>query len=109
MKLLVSPVDEEEALEAVAGGADIVDVKNPAEGALGAGFPWVIRRIRDIVPQRLEVSCTLGDLTNLPGSAALAAFGAASTAYKNAGGWGPNQTSSSRDAPDDGTHPRSTS
>ena len=79
MKLLVSPVDEEEALEAVAGGADIVDVKNPSEGALGAGFPWVIRRIRDIVPQRLEVSCTLGDLTNLPGSAALAALGAAST------------------------------
>ncbi len=79
MKLLVSAVNEMEALEAVAGGADIVDVKNPAEGALGAGFPWVIRRIREIVPRKLEVSCTLGDLANLPGSAALAALGAAST------------------------------
>ena len=79
LKLLVSPVDVGEALEAVAGGADIIDVKNPKEGALGASFPWVIRRIREVTPKRLEVSCTLGDLPNLPGSAALAALGAAAT------------------------------
>jgi (5-formylfuran-3-yl)methyl phosphate synthase len=79
VKLLVSPVDEAEALEAVAGGADIIDVKNPADGALGASFPWIIRRIREVTPRQLEVSCTLGDLANLPGSAALAALGAAST------------------------------
>jgi (5-formylfuran-3-yl)methyl phosphate synthase len=79
VKLLVSPVDEAEALEAVAGGADIVDVKNPKEGALGASFPWVIRRIREVTPRTLEVSCTLGDLADLPGTAALAALGAAST------------------------------
>jgi len=79
LKLLVSPVNEVEALEAVAGGADIIDVKNPKEGALGASFPWVIKRIREVTPKRLEVSCTLGDLPNLPGSAALAALGAAST------------------------------
>jgi uncharacterized protein (UPF0264 family) len=78
LKLLVSPVDEKEALEAVAGGADIIDVKNPKEGALGASFPWVIRRIREVTPKQLEVSCTLGDLPNLPGSVALAALGAAS-------------------------------
>jgi (5-formylfuran-3-yl)methyl phosphate synthase len=79
LKLLVSPIDEKEALEAVAGGADIIDVKNPKEGALGAGFPWIIKRIREVTPKRLEVSCTLGDLPNLPGSVALAALGAAST------------------------------
>ncbi len=79
LKLLISPTDEQEALEAVAGGADIIDVKNPKEGALGASFPWVIKRIRAVTPKQLEVSCTLGDLPNLPGSVALAAFGAALT------------------------------
>jgi (5-formylfuran-3-yl)methyl phosphate synthase len=76
---LVSPIDEKEALEAIAGGADIIDVKNPKEGALGASFPWVIKRILEVTPKKLEVSCTLGDLPNLPGSVALAALGAAST------------------------------
>jgi uncharacterized protein (UPF0264 family) len=66
-------------LEAIAGGADIIDVKNPKEGALGASFPWVIKRILEVTPKKLEVSCTLGDLPNLPGSVALAALGAAST------------------------------
>ena len=78
LKLLVSPIDEQEALEAIAGGADIIDVKNPKEGALGAGFPWVIKRVRELTSKPLEVSCTLGDLPNLPGSVSLAALGAAS-------------------------------
>ena len=78
MKLLISPVNEQEALEAVAGGADIIDVKNPKEGALGANYPWVIRRIKQITPKNLEVSCTLGEVGNFPGSISLAALGAAS-------------------------------
>ena len=41
LKLLVSVIDEEDAREAYRGGADIIDVKNPEEGALGANFPWV--------------------------------------------------------------------
>jgi uncharacterized protein (UPF0264 family) len=53
-------------------------VKNPNEGPLGASFPWVIKQIRQVTPANLEVSCTLGDLPNLPGSASLAALGAAS-------------------------------
>ena len=36
MKLLVSVVSAEEARLALAGGADIIDVKDPSEGALGA-------------------------------------------------------------------------
>jgi uncharacterized protein (UPF0264 family) len=79
VKLLVSPKDEDEALEASTGGADIIDVKNPAEGSLGASFPWIIKRVREIVPQGTEVSATLGDLPNLPGTASLAALGAATS------------------------------
>ncbi|MEM1659088.1 MAG: (5-formylfuran-3-yl)methyl phosphate synthase [Candidatus Jordarchaeales archaeon] len=77
MKLLVSPIDEVEALEAVAGGADIIDVKNPSEGSLGANFPWVIRRVRKVVPRSVEVSATVGDVPFKPGTIALAALGAA--------------------------------
>jgi uncharacterized protein (UPF0264 family) len=79
MRLLISCADEKEAAEAVAGGADIVDVKNPWEGALGASFPWTIRSVRKIVHANVEVSCTIGDLPNLPGSVSLAALGAAAT------------------------------
>ena len=78
MKLLISPQNEKEASEAIAGGADIIDVKNPREGALGANYPWIIKRIREITPPNVEVSCTLGEVPNLPGSISLAALGAAS-------------------------------
>jgi uncharacterized protein (UPF0264 family) len=79
LKLLISPKNETEALEAIEGGADIIDVKNPDEGPLGANFPWVIKRIRQMVPATIEVSCTLGEAPNIPGSMALAALGAATT------------------------------
>ncbi len=79
MKLLISCGNETEASAAIDGGADIVDVKNAKEGALGASFPWMIKQVRDIVAGSVEVSCTLGDLPNLPGSVSLAALGAAAT------------------------------
>jgi uncharacterized protein (UPF0264 family) len=71
-------MNKTEAQEAIAGGADIIDVKNPAEGALGANYPWVIRQIKQITPKNLAVSCTLGEFGNFPGSLSLAAYGAAS-------------------------------
>ena len=77
MKLLVSVVDKTEALESIRGGANILDVKNPKEGSLGANFPRVIRQVRKVAPKNLEVSATIGDLPNLPGTASLAALGAA--------------------------------
>lgn len=77
MKLLISPANVKEASEAIAGGADIIDVKNPREGALGANFPWIIKQIREITPKNVQVSCALGDVPNLPGSVSLAALGAA--------------------------------
>ncbi len=90
MKLLISPKNEIEALEAIAGGADIIDVKNPKEGPLGANFPWIIRQIKHLTPANIELSCTLGEMPNLPGSMALAAFGAATIGvnYVKAGLYG---------------------
>lgn len=78
MKVLVSPMNKIEALEALEGNADIIDVKNPAEGSLGANFPWIIREIVEIVKKfKKEVSATTGDLPYKPGTASLAALGAA--------------------------------
>lgn len=90
LKLLISPKNETEAAEAIAGGADIIDVKNPKEGPLGASFPWVIQRIRQITPASIEVSCTIGEMPNLLGSMSLAALGAATTGvdYVKAGLYG---------------------
>jgi uncharacterized protein (UPF0264 family) len=72
-----SPKNETEAQEAIAGGADIIDVKNPSEGPLGAGYPWTIKAIKQATPKNLEVSCTIGEAPTIPGSLTLAAYGAA--------------------------------
>ena len=90
MRLLVSVTDADEARLAVEAGVDIVDVKNPAEGSLGAPAPGVIERVREVVPPERPVSAAIGDLPNLPGTAALAALGAARSgaAYVKVGLWG---------------------
>ena len=90
MRLLVSVVDAGEARTAAAAGADIVDVKNPAEGSLGAPSPAVIAGVRAAVPTELPVSAAIGDMPNLPGTAALAAAGAAGSGatYVKVGLWG---------------------
>jgi uncharacterized protein (UPF0264 family) len=90
MKLLVSVVDADEARAAATAGADIVDVKNPAEGSLGAPPPAVIAGVRAAVPAALPVSAAIGDLPNLPGTAALAALGAARSGatFVKVGLWG---------------------
>jgi len=73
MQLLVSPSTIDEAKHSVA--ADIIDVKRPAEGSLGANFPWVIREIKTLLARPL--SAAIGDFNYKPGGAALAAYGAA--------------------------------
>ena len=90
MHLLVSVVDAEEARIAAEAGADIVDVKNPAEGSLGAPAPAVIAEVRAAVPEELPVSVAIGDMPNLPGTAALAALGAARSGatFVKVGLWG---------------------
>jgi uncharacterized protein (UPF0264 family) len=82
MKLLVSPKDLEEAKAVIRGNADIVDVKNPKEGSLGANFPWVIKAIKELVEKEggngMQMSAAIGDFDYKPGTASLAALGAAS-------------------------------
>jgi len=78
MRLMISVTSEEEAREALSGGAEILDVKNPAEGSLGAQSPETIRNIKALSSQNVEISAAIGDMPNLPGTAALAALGAAS-------------------------------
>ncbi len=81
--LLASVVDAAEAALALAAGADILDVKQPREGSLGACPPHVLRAVvtlRDRAAAggvRVAVSAALGDAPNLPGTFALAAAGAA--------------------------------
>jgi uncharacterized protein (UPF0264 family) len=90
MKLLVSVMDAGEARAAAEAGADIVDVKNPAEGSLGAPAPDVIAAVRAAVPAGVPVSVAIGDMPNLPGTAALAAAGAARSGatFVKVGLWG---------------------
>lgn len=76
MLLLISPINQEEAIESIEGGADIVDVKNPKEGSLGANFPWVIKEIKKLTPDDKLLSATLGDVPYKPGTVSLAAMGA---------------------------------
>jgi uncharacterized protein (UPF0264 family) len=77
VRLLVSVVAPDEVEAAIAGGADIVDVKNPAEGSLGAPVPALLRAVRSRVHSPVQVSAALGDAPHLPGTMALAAAGAA--------------------------------
>jgi uncharacterized protein (UPF0264 family) len=77
MKLLISVATAEEIPAALQGGADIIDIKNPAEGALGANFPHVIRQAVAATPPPIPVSAAIGDVPNLPGMVSLAALGAA--------------------------------
>ncbi len=76
MKLLVSPINVEEANICKIAGADIIDVKNPKEGSLGANFPWMIRAVKKAAGS-VPVSATIGDFNYKPGTASLAALGAA--------------------------------
>lgn len=78
MNTMISVTNESEAMLALEGGAQLIDVKNPMEGSLGANFPWVIESIKRMMPLEVEISATIGDAQDLPGTFALAALGAAS-------------------------------
>ena len=61
MRLLVSAASVADALAAVDGGADIVDAKDPAAGALGAVRSDVFRDIARAVAGRRPVTAAMGD------------------------------------------------
>ena len=79
IKLLISPKTIEEAKIVVLANVDFIDCKNPEEGSLGANFPWIIKEMKNLIPTNSSqlLSATIGDFPNLPGSASLAALGAA--------------------------------
>ncbi len=90
MLLMISVLSASEAREALQGGAEILDIKNPAEGSLGAQVPRVIEEIKEAASGKVKISVAIGDLPNLPGTAALAALGAAALGadYVKAGLYG---------------------
>ena len=61
-KLLVSVTNMHEAEMAISGGADIIDIKNPAAGALGALPLEETRHIVQGIHGRKLVSATIGDI-----------------------------------------------
>lgn len=79
--LLVSPRSTEEVEATVAGGADVVDVKRPAEGSLGANYPWVLQEVLDAVPDGVATSAAIGDMDARPGLASLAADAVAARGF----------------------------
>src|SRR3954452_14348343 len=63
--LLVSVRSAAEALSALAGGADVIDVKEPDRGSLGAADEETISAIVRAVDGRAPVSAALGELVDL--------------------------------------------
>jgi uncharacterized protein (UPF0264 family) len=61
MFLLVSVANPADAAAALAGGADLIDAKDPAAGALGAVTPEMLREIQATVAGARPVTAALGD------------------------------------------------
>ncbi|MBX7071930.1 MAG: (5-formylfuran-3-yl)methyl phosphate synthase [Pirellulales bacterium] len=69
--LLVSVRSASEARIALAAGVDVIDVKEPNRGSLGAASTETIAEIVQVVGARLPVSAALGELLDwLPANAA---------------------------------------
>jgi uncharacterized protein (UPF0264 family) len=80
MRLLVSVRSAAEVAPALAGGAEIIDAKEPSRGSLGPVSPAVLSAIAAALPGELPLSAALGD----PDSA-VAAAAAVSAALDAAG------------------------
>ena len=66
--MLASVTGPDEAEIALAGGADIIDLKNPSRGALGAVDPALVRAAVERVAGRRPCSAVTGDLPMEPGT-----------------------------------------
>ncbi len=60
-KLLVSVRSADEAMAALRGGADLIDVKEPLNGPLGKASDHVIAHVLDVVDGRRPVSAAFGE------------------------------------------------
>jgi len=61
-RLLISVRDAQEARDALDAGADLIDVKEPRRGALGAADPETLRQIVRAVAGQTPVSAALDEL-----------------------------------------------
>lgn len=78
--MLASVANQAEAEAVLAGGADIIDLKDPAKGALGAVDSHVAAQIVHFIGKRKPISAAAGSASGKPGdiidaAAALAATG----------------------------------
>jgi uncharacterized protein (UPF0264 family) len=78
-RFLASVTSAEEARTAVTAGAEIIDCKNPSEGALGALPADTVRAITLVVGHAVPVSATIGDLPAEPDRLSEAARAMAAT------------------------------
>jgi uncharacterized protein (UPF0264 family) len=62
MKLLISVRSAEEALAAVDGGADVIDIKEPSRGSLGRADDAIVGAVLQLVAGRRMVSAACGEL-----------------------------------------------
>ncbi len=60
-RLLVSVASVAEIRPALAGGAHVLDVKDPARGSLGTAAPALVVAARAVAPEEIPVSAALGD------------------------------------------------
>lgn len=65
MKLLVSVRNEVEAVKALSGGCDILDIKEPVRGSLGRSDPEIMEKIVELTSNRVPVSAALGEFRDL--------------------------------------------
>ena len=63
--LLVSVRDAEEARHAADAGADLIDIKEPLAGPLGAAAPETIAEIVHVVAGRCPISVALANLSTI--------------------------------------------
>jgi uncharacterized protein (UPF0264 family) len=73
VRLLVSVRSAAEAESAFAGGADVIDAKEPALGPLGAVAPDVLAALDRAVPPSVSLSVALGDVAEPDEAARLVA------------------------------------
>ncbi|MBV8578187.1 MAG: hypothetical protein JOZ58_24545, partial [Acetobacteraceae bacterium] len=78
-KMLASVTGPEEAAVALAGGADIIDLKDPARGALGAVDSRAVRDTVAAIAGRRAVSAVTGDTPMRPDAVLAAAETMAAT------------------------------
>lgn len=74
---MISVTNGDETHAALEGGADIIDIKNPAEGALGAPSPTMIYDTCLALKGHNPFSVALGEFPGKPCASALAAVGSA--------------------------------